>query len=72
VKKIKYTCKLCGWQTSIHEEWEDLKPQRCMNRKCNTSFRVNPENLIITKPEAEAVQENSEKREKRHGKHRKD
>ena len=50
MRKIKYTCKECGWHTDVWEEWEDLKPARCMNRKCNTSFRVNPTSLIIEKP----------------------
>ena len=56
MRKIKYTCKNCGWETSIWEEWEDLKPQRCMNKKCNTSFRANPEQLEIVRPE-QVVQE---------------
>jgi len=77
MRKIKYTCKECGWHTSIWEEWEDLKPQRCMNRKCNTSFRVNPTSLIIEKPAKANVQQSvatvetkqHEKKEKhRHGK----
>lgn len=51
MKKIKYTCKNCGWETSIWEEWSDLKPKRCMNKKCNTSFILNPDSLIITTPE---------------------
>lgn len=48
--KIKYTCKNCGWTTSIREEWADLKPRRCMNRKCNTSFQKFKESLIIEMP----------------------
>lgn len=63
MKKIKYNCKNCGWETSIWEEWQDLKPQRCMNKKCNTSFKLNPEALEITKPEAK--QEHKE--ERKHG-----
>lgn len=47
---IKYTCKNCGWQTRILKEWADLKPPRCMNKKCNTSFRKNPESLIVEHP----------------------
>ncbi len=70
--KIKYTCKACGWETSIWEEWQDLKPQRCMNRKCNTSFRVKPDMLNITAPDkkvAEVQQTKSENTEsKKYGK----
>ena len=50
INKIKYTCKSCGWETSIREEWGDLKPKRCMNKKCNTSFLAKPEALIIQRP----------------------
>jgi hypothetical protein len=49
--KIKYTCKNCGWDTSIREEWADLKPKRCMNKKCNTSFLAKPDMLVIERPE---------------------
>lgn len=49
--KIKYTCKNCGWKTSILEEWADLKPKRCMNKKCNTSFEKSPDSLEIQLPE---------------------
>lgn len=63
MRKIKYTCKNCGWETSIWEEWEDLKPQRCMNKKCNTSFRVNPDALEITRPKAKQ----EPKEDKKHG-----
>jgi len=49
--RIKYTCKNCGWETSVIVEWADLKPRRCMNRKCNTSFLKHPEQLVIQMPE---------------------
>lgn len=49
--KIKYTCKNCGWTCSIREEWPDLKPKRCMNRRCNTNFDKNKEALAIEMPE---------------------
>lgn len=49
--KIKYTCKNCGWTTSIREEWMDLKPKRCMNKKCNTSFQKSPDSLQIELPQ---------------------
>lgn len=62
MNKIKYTCKNCGWETSIWEEWEDLKPSRCMNKKCNTSFRVNPDQLEITRPEKAQEQPKDEKK----------
>lgn len=51
--KIKYTCKNCGWHTMIREEWADLKPRRCMNKKCNTNFEKNKEALIIEAPQKE-------------------
>lgn len=49
--KIKYTCKNCGWTTSIREEWGDIKPKRCMNKKCNTSFTKFRDSLIIELPQ---------------------
>lgn len=49
-EKIKYSCKSCGWTTSIRQEWADMKPKRCMNKKCNTSFVSNPEALEVTLP----------------------
>ena len=49
--KIKYTCKNCGWTTSIREEWADLRPKRCMNKKCNTSFHRSPDSLIVELPQ---------------------
>lgn len=49
-EKIKYACKKCGWQTSIRVEWSDLKPKRCMNKKCNASFRKDPDLLQIEMP----------------------
>jgi hypothetical protein len=48
--KVKYTCKNCGWETSIRAEWADIKPKRCMNKKCNTNFQAKPKDLIITPP----------------------
>lgn len=51
VEKIKYTCKNCGWTTSIREEWSDLKPKRCMNKKCNTSFQRSPDSLVVDLPQ---------------------
>jgi hypothetical protein len=53
--KIKYTCKNCGWTTSIREEWADLRPKRCMNKKCNTSFQKSPESLIVDMPSEDKV-----------------
>jgi hypothetical protein len=51
VGKIKYTCKNCGWTTSIREEWADLRPKRCMNKKCNTSFQRSPDSLLVELPQ---------------------
>lgn len=50
MERIKYTCSNCGWETSVVAQWKDLKPKRCMNKKCNTSFRKDPESLIIKDP----------------------
>lgn len=54
--KIKYVCKKCNWETSIREEWGDLKPKRCMNKKCNTSFIKTPDQLSIQIPEVPKVE----------------
>lgn len=54
--KVKYTCKNCGWFTQVRAEWADLKPKRCMNKKCNTSFMKWPEALIVQVPEKPADQ----------------
>lgn len=54
-EKIKYTCKNCGWSTSIREEWSDMKPRRCMNKKCNTSFEKHKDALEIEMPKAAPV-----------------
>ena len=48
---VKYICKNCSWETSIREEWADLKPKRCMNKRCNTSFIASPESLVVKLPE---------------------
>ena len=63
--KIKYTCKNCGWTTSIREEWADLKPKRCMNKKCNTSFQKSPESLVMERPKAESTEIMEKKLQKR-------
>ncbi len=55
--KINYACKNCGWTTSIREEWADLRPKRCMNKRCNTSFIKNPEALDVQAPPAPQVEE---------------
>lgn len=66
MNKIKYTCKKCGWETQIREEWGDLRPKRCMNKKCNTSFLADPSALITVRPgqqepeKAEAPKQESE------------
>lgn len=48
--KVKYTCRKCGWGTSIRVEWADLKPKRCMNKKCNCSFLKHKDELQIEMP----------------------
>lgn len=50
MSRIKYKCKKCGWEASIREEWSDLKPKKCMGRRCNTNFRSEPDQLLIEKP----------------------
>lgn len=67
---IKYQCKNCGWETSIREEWGDLRPKRCMNKKCNVSFAAKPDMLIITRPEAKELDPVviDEQKDKRDGK----
>lgn len=67
MQKIKYTCKNCGWETSIREEWADLKPKRCMNKKCNTSFLKSPESLEVTIPQKEEpkVEQKSQRNKKK-------
>ncbi len=55
--RIKYTCKNCGWETSVIVEWADLRPRRCMNKKCNTSFLKFPDQLIVQMPEVKTEQE---------------
>lgn len=62
--KIKYTCKNCGWTTSIREEWADLKPRRCMNKKCNTSFLKLKDTLIVEMPEKEVTETKTTKSRK--------
>lgn len=68
--KIKYQCKNCGWETTIRSEWGDLRPKRCMNKKCNTSFTKNRESLITTHPEPKVspIVVVQEKQERSHGK----
>ena len=48
--RIKYTCKNCGWSRSVPAQWADIKPKRCMNAKCNTSFTKEPDKLNIDDP----------------------
>ena len=48
--KIKYTCKNCGWSRQIPAQWADLKPRRCGNPKCNTSFILDKDKLDIERP----------------------
>ena len=47
--KIVYKCKNCGWESSIPEQWADLKPKKCPNRKCKTHFLITPDSLEIKK-----------------------
>lgn len=70
MNKIKYECKNCGWETSIREDWGDLRPKRCMNKKCNTSFLANKDSLIITRPEPKEIEPAvmEEQNEQKHGK----
>ena len=63
--KIKYTCKNCGWTTSIREEWADLKPKRCMNKKCNTSFQKSPDSLVVEVPKQEELEKKVQRKSKK-------
>jgi predicted GIY-YIG superfamily endonuclease len=49
--RVKYVCQNCGWSATVREEWADLKPKKCGNKKCETSFRKYPDKLLILKPE---------------------
>jgi len=55
-KKIKYICKNCGWSAEIRAEWGDIRPKRCMNRKCNTYFPAYPDALEVIRPEKEKAE----------------
>jgi len=70
MQKIKYSCKNCGWETQIREEWADLKPKRCMNKKCNTSFLKSPESLEVARPQKDEpkVEQKSHKQSKQNKK----
>ena len=57
--KVKYTCKKCGWGTSIRVEWADLKPKRCMNKKCNCSFLAHKKELLIEMPKSQEIKKSS-------------
>lgn len=56
-RKVVYTCKNCGREYSIREEWGDLRPKRCVNKKCNISFINNPDMVTVTRPEPLEVKE---------------
>jgi hypothetical protein len=75
MERIKYTCANCGWETSVIAQWKDLKPKRCMNKKCNASFLKNPEALLCKDPtiKSEVVKkpQKEEKYEKAVHKHKK-
>jgi hypothetical protein len=68
MSRIKYECKNCGWTESLPELWGDLKPKRCMNKKCNTSFQKNPESLLVVLPEKSAQSHVTEKKSKKQNK----
>lgn len=52
-EKTTYTCANCGWTASLHKNWADLKPKRCGNKRCKTSFQKNPDLLVIEIPETQ-------------------
>jgi len=60
-QRIVYKCKDCGWQTSILASWADLKPKKCMGKKCKTSFLQSPDKLLVEKPVASKPVEIEEK-----------
>lgn len=45
--RIIYTCKNCGWKTSIIAQWADLRPKSCITKNCKTSFVKNPDALLV-------------------------
>jgi len=51
MQKIRYICKNCGAEHLIIAQWGDLRPKRCRNKKCNTSFLAHPDKLIIKLPQ---------------------
>lgn len=60
MKRIKYTCKKCNWTASVVEAWADMKPIRCANKKCKTSFLKNPEQLYTEMPKKYEEKNNKE------------
>jgi hypothetical protein len=50
LRKITYVCKNCGWEKKLPEQWSDLRPKRCGNPKCNTSFVLHKDKLEIKFP----------------------
>lgn len=53
-KRLEYVCKACGWRKSILAAWADLKPKKCMNKKCGVSFIKNPDQLMSHYPDETA------------------
>jgi hypothetical protein len=47
--------------TTIRVEWGDLKPKRCMNKKCNTSFTKYPDSMVVQHPTTSKSETNTEK-----------
>ena len=54
---IYYKCKDCGWMTRIVKQWADLKPSKCMGKKCNARFDKDPSKLEIMLPKEPSKKE---------------
>lgn len=54
-QRIVYTCKKCGWKSSILVAWGDIRPKKCAGRRCQrnkpNAFLKYTEDLLILKPQ---------------------
>lgn len=65
LEKVKYSCSKCGWQTSIIVAWADLRPKRCLGKRCKTSFLREPSALLVELPQAPEVPNMQGKKKKK-------
>ena len=59
-QKITYKCKSCGWTASVVAEWADQKPNRCLGKRCKTSFIKSPDKLATIMPKTQIMEEYKE------------